>query len=74
MGIEKEPRSVVCRFSMPRVYAYSYIFSALWLNAWQPGTVSNRLITRQSEILPEFLPDGYFKLLKNIKWSFRNVK
>ena len=26
IGVEKEPRSVVRRFSMPRVYAYSYIF------------------------------------------------
>ena len=46
----------------------------LWLNARQPGTVSNRqLNARQSEIFTEFPPKGSFKLLRNIRCLFRNV-
>ena len=42
----------------------------LWLNAWQPGTVSNRLNARQSNIFTQLPP----KLLRIIRCLLRNVK
>ena len=42
----------------------------LWPNAWQPGTVSNRLNARRSNIFTQLPP----KLLRIIRCLLRNVK
>lgn len=47
---------------------------SMWLNVRQPGTVSNGLNAWQSDIFTDVPPKGCFKLLRNNKCLFRNVK